>query len=391
MSIIKKSKKKSKGFSASAIVICVVFFAVLIILPIVTIILPKKDFSEMENIYLQSMPKFSAKALFNGTYTDDLETYISHHFAGRVSWISMKSGFEGLLGKKEQNGVYILKDRLIEKVKEPDYSDVDKSIAAINKFAGDNDVPVYMMLVPTSAEFYKNRLPSYYPNLDQRQFIDYVYKELDNSVTGIDVYPELSANSSEYIYYRTDHHWTGYGAYIAYAAAARQMGYTPLSFSEYDIEHASSEFKGTFYSKTLRNNIPDDTMDFYHKSFGELPVRVEITKNFGVEPEVYDSMYFREYLDVKDKYASFLGPNSPIVTIKTNNGGGKLLIIKDSYAHCYAPFLTENYSEITLLDMRYIQMSYKSIIDVSEYDQVLFLYNVSSFAGDTDLKKLMYE
>ena len=103
MSIIKKSNKKNKKSSVSSIVICVVFFAILIILPVVTIILPKKDFSEMENIYLQSMPKFSAKTLFNGTYTDDLETYISHHFAGRVSWISMKSGFEGLLGKKEQN------------------------------------------------------------------------------------------------------------------------------------------------------------------------------------------------------------------------------------------------------------------------------------------------
>ena len=117
---------------------------------------------------------------------------------------------------------------------------------------------------------------------------------------------------------------------------------------------------------------------------------VEVTQVFGSDPEVSDSIYYRDYLDVKDKYASFLGTNAPIVTIKTGNEGGKLLIIKDSYAHCYSQFLTDHYSEITLIDMRYIQISYKKIIDVSDYDEALVLYNVSSFAGDTDLKKLLY-
>jgi hypothetical protein len=200
----------------------------------------------------------------------------------------------------------------------------------------------------------------------------------------------MSLNASDYIYYRTDHHWTTYGAYLAYAAASGQMGYAAPDISSYNVEHASSEFKGTFYSKALYNNIPDDTIDFYFNAEDEAAVTVEITSAFGEEPAVYDSMYFRDYLNVKDKYSSFLGTNTPIVKIKSDNDGGKLLIIKDSYAHCYAPFLTENYSEITLLDMRYIQISYKSVIDMSDYDQVLFLYNVSSFASDTDLKKLMY-
>ncbi len=79
------------------------------------------------------------------------------------------------------------------------------------------------------------------------------------------------------------------------------------------------------------------------------------------------------------------------VTIKSGNEGGKLLVIKDSYAHCYAPFLTEHYSEITLIDLRYIQISYKQLLNPEDYDQVLFLYNASSFISDTDLRKLAYD
>ena len=158
----------------------------------------------------------------------------------------------------------------------------------------------------------------------------------------------------------------------------------------YDIEHAASGFIGTFYSKVLYDGIEPDNMDYYHLVNGSKVQEVVVTSEYGKEPVSYDSMYFRDYLGVKDKYSSFLGTNQPIVTIKTDSDGGKLLIFKDSYAHCYAPFLTENYSEITLLDMRYIKMSYREIVNVEDYDQVLFLYNASSFASDTDLRQLAY-
>lgn len=384
--------KKTKKIKKTSLAICLCFFGTLLLFLVLTVVLPKKATSEMENKPLQEMPKFSAKDLFNGNYTSKLETYVSDHFSGRVSWISLKSGFEHLLGKREQNGVYILNDRLIEKVDEPDYELVDKNIEALNKFAADNaDIPVYFMLVPTSAEFYKDELPYYYPNLDQRAFIDYIYNGLEgNGMSLIDVYQEMSANSDDYIYYRTDHHWTTKGAFLAYTAAGKKMGYVPLDYSRYDIEHASGSFKGTFYSKALYNGIEDDVMDYYHVADNPKPVTVEVTTEYGVPPEVYDSMYFRDYLNVKDKYSSFLGSNVPLETIKCDNDGGKLLVIKDSYAHCFVPFLTEHYSEITMLDMRYIQMSYKSVVDVSEYDQVLFLYNAASFSKDKDVRKLIY-
>lgn len=381
---------KKKKPNIPNLITCIVFFAILITFPLITAFSEKKEFSEMENTYLQSMPKASAKTIYDRSYMNKLEKYLSDHFAGRIGWIKARTLLETSLGKYERNGVYILKNRLVEKIPEPDYTSVDKNIAAINKFAEENDVPIFFMLVPTSAEIYADEIPQNAPNVNQREFISYVCGSLNKPITAIDVYQAMLSNRSDYIYYRTDHHWTTFGAYLAYAAAGKKMGYTPERADMYDVEHAGLGFIGTFYSKTLFDGVEKDTLDFYHPTDGDGVSEVLVTKVYGEEPERRDSIYFREYLDAKDKYASFLGTNAPIVTIKSKNDGGKLLIFKDSYAHCYTPFLTKHYSEITLVDMRYIQMSYKELINPEDYDQVLFLYNASSFMSDTDIKKLAY-
>ncbi len=382
--------RKKKRLNLPNLITCIAFFGILIFMAVMTAVLPKQDFLEMENKYAEKFPKFSAKAVFNRTYMNKTESYISDHFAGRIGWIKARTVLETSLGKRERNGIYILDNRLAEKIPESDYSSVDKAIAAINKFAEGNDIPVFTMIVPTSAEIYADELPENAPNADQKEFIDYVYQNLGKSVNTIDVYQTMFSNRDDYIYYRTDHHWTTMGAYLAYAAAGKKMGYDPVPPELFDIEHAGIDFIGTFYSKTLYDGVEKDTIDFYHPNVGSRVTEVAITSDFGKEPAIYESMYFREYLDKKDKYASFLGTNVPIVDIKSDNGGGKLLVIKDSYAHCYAPFLTQHYSEITLVDMRYINMPLNKVLDMGEYDQALILYNASSFMTDTDIRKLGY-
>ena len=379
-----------KRLNIPNLITCIAFFAILITMAIMTAVLPKKEFSEMENTSLEKMPKISAKTIFNRTYMNDLEKYISDHFAGRIGWIKARTVLETSLGKKERNGIYILENRLVEKIPEPDYASVDKGIAAINKFAEKNDVPVFVMIVPTSAEIYSDELPENAPNADQYEFISYVYDNLSSSVSSIGVYRTMMSNRDDYIYYRTDHHWTTKGAYLAYAAAGKKMGYTPVPEELYDIEHAGIDFIGTFYSKTLYDGVEKDILDFYHFAEGSSVTEVAVTTNYGEDPAIYNSMYFREYLGVKDKYSSFLGTNKPLITIKAENDGGKLLVVKDSYAHCYVPFLTQHYSEITMADMRYINVSLKQIVDPEEYDQVLILYNASSFMTDMDIRKLGY-
>ena len=111
----------------------------------------------------------------------------------------------------------------------------------------------------------------------------------------------------------------------------------------------------------------------------------------GSKTTEYDSLYVRSYLDVKDKYSSFTGSNSPIVTIETDVDNGKnLLLIKDSYAHSLVPFLSKHYSKITMVDMRYINTDLNRFIDLSEYQQTMFMFNAVTFSSDKDLKKILF-
>ncbi|MDD7429708.1 MAG: DHHW family protein [Oscillospiraceae bacterium] len=385
----KNSVKRKVAISA---VTMTLFFAILIFFAIMTVFGDKASFSELENRYLSDPPKVSAKNIYGGDFSADTETYVADHFFGRNVFVKFKTYADLLVGKTERNGVYIIKgSRLAQRVNEPDSELINKSINAVNTFAADNpDVPVFFMLAPTSGDIYSDELPKNAPMLDEKTFIENVYGGLSSDISTIDAYSVMSLNKDSYIYYRNDHHWTSYGAYLAYTAAAKKMGFTAAPLSSFDIEHASDDFKGTLYSSALYDGIEADTIDFYHPINGCNVSGEYVYKSFGEEPEFYDDIYFREYLDVKDKYSAFTGSNQPLIKITSDSTGGKLLIIKDSYAHSFVPFLTQNYSEVTMLDMRYIQISYKELIDVSEYDGVLFLYNAATFSTDDNLKKLTY-
>lgn len=374
----------------SSLVTVIIFFGILISLGCITVFSEKESFSETQNRVLASFPKFSGKKLYNGSYTGGIESYVSDHFAGHDKWIAAQTYMELMTGKRERNGIYFLPDRLVEKISEPDKETVAKSIEGIKNFSEDNSVIPYIMIIPTQAEIYRDKLPPNAPNPDQQKFINDVYAELEEYAVPIDVYSVLSANRDDYIYYRTDHHWTTKGAFLGYTAAAKKLGFTSFDEDHYDIDHANSEFKGTFYSKVLYEGTEPDSLDIWLPSEASEEPELEIYSTFGEEPVIRRGMYFREYLDVKDKYSTFFGTNQPMITVRTGNEGGKLLIFKDSYAHCFVPFLTEHYSEITMVDLRYIQISYKELINISDYDQVLFLYNASTFMSDQNIKKLSY-
>lgn len=384
-----KDNKKKRTLDVYSIVTSVLFFGFIIVFALLTIFLPKEKKSELENRNLASFPKANIDDIKSTEFMTDIETYISDHFAARVPFLKLKGFSERLLGRSERNDVFITKDMLMEKVPEPDYTSIDKSVDAINKFDEGIDAQVFMMLVPTAAAIYPDKLPNFAPAVDQKQLIDYVYGNLSSSIIPIDAYSAMQNSSSEYIYYRTDHHWTSLGAYCAYNAAGKKMSYSPLPRDSFDIQHASSDFLGTLYSKTLYDGCEPDVIDYWFGENGENILSMEV--NTGMEVKTYNSLYMREFLSVKDKYASFTGTNQPLIKIKTGcTDGPRLLVIKDSYAHSFVPFLANNYSEITMIDMRYIQTSYKSIVNPEDFDQVLILYNVSGFITDANIPKLKY-
>ncbi len=372
-------KKKTKAYK---IVTVALFAAILITLPVLTFIFNPSDpepFSENENRRLAGFPDVTFDKFRDETLMTGIEDWFSDRFFGREDWIRLRNGTERLIGKTDVNGVYTADNRMMEIWGGFDEEYVGKGLSALNKFADKHPgKPMYFLLAPTSQEVYSELFPQGAPIGSQSELFEFCRENLP-SMTAINVIPTLKAHSADYIYYRTDHHWTTFGAYLAYYDAARSMGFKPSELNEFDIEHASDSFRGTLFSKTLDNGVAPDIIDYYHLR-GEEPVTLTIGEN------TYDSLYFRDFLAAKDKYSSYLGQNSPQMEITTSVEGPSLLIFKDSYAHCMIPFLTAHYSRITVLDMRYIRDGISNHVDVDDYDSVLFIYNAISFSQDRDIR-----
>ena len=314
-----------------------------------------------------------------------LAEYSREHFALRTRWISLRTRLERIAGHDEVNGVYISDGRYFEVAEDIDYDAVDRTVEALNSFSDKCGGKLSVMLVPTSAQIYADRLPSYSKDQEQRKMINYVYENLDEDIGKINVFDSLMRERDGYIYYRTDHHWTTYGAYVAYTVCMNRFGYDPVTLDKINVEHASHSFYGSYYSKVLSEEAEPDTVDFYTSGGAEVK-SVKITRADGTTEE-RDSVIFREYLEKKDKYLCFLGENVPLIEITSDAGGGSILIIKDSYANCFVPFLTKHFSKVTVVDLRYM-MDLSDYCDPAEADRILLLYNASTFAGDRNIVKL---
>ncbi len=363
------------------------FLGFLLTMSIITLVSPKEEFSDVENRTLAAKPELSLESYFDASYSKGLEQFMCDHFYKRSDWIKLMTHMELFSGKLEVNGVYITENRHIERLSEPDFDVVDETIDAINEYASEISTPVYFMLAPSSAGIYADELDANAPQYNQESFIDYVYANVDDNIRVLDIFMTLKSADEEYIYYKNDHHWTSLGAYYAYYYAISKLGFTPVSFSQYNIERVSSSFYGSLYSETLYEGFGGDYVDIFNCDSG---IQVKsVSVNDGIKLKEYDSLYFREFLEKKDKYSMFLGGNFPIVDIETDAQSGKsLLLIKDSYANCFVPFLTQHYSKITVVDMRYINIGLENFVSADDYSQVLLLYNASGFANDTDLKKI---
>lgn len=363
----------------------IAFLIMIFIFPVIFIFTDKKDFSETENRPLEKRPEISVKSVADKSYMDNMETYLSDHFPARINWVKAKLNLERLSGKELINGIYITEDRMYEKLPEPDYDEIDLSVNSINKFAEMYDTKTFVMIAPTSAGIYADKLEPYLPQVDQKKLLNDVYGKFGDNVHKIDIFSAMYSARDEYIYYRTDHHWTSKGAFTAYKAAARKMGLP--CYEDYDVEKAADDFQGTFYSKCLYDGIKPDQIDIYKQ--GNNVLAYSLTLNDGINEEYARDIYFPEFLETNDKYCLFLGHNRALTKIKTNaDTNRKLLLIKDSYANSFVPFLVQNYSDISVIDLRYVKTSITDFVDPNEFDHTLFLYNASTFSVDKNIKNV---
>lgn len=348
-------------------------------------LLPDKANSEQENRELAQAPKFSFEALFADKFTTKFETYTTDQFPFRDSWITLKAASELAIGKKDNNSVYYCADdTVIERYDKPDYALLDSDMEAVNLLVENAGVPVYFTLIPGNSEIHRELLPINAPCYSLKAVADYCYGK--SKAANIDVYDALSSHSDEYIFYRTDHHWTSLGAYYAYSAIIEGMGGSAPPLSSYDRKTVTEDFYGTVYSKSGFSWIAPDTIEVFSPQEDTTQVL-----NYLSEEPVAGTLYDYSFLEKKDKYSMFMGGITPLLKITTGAADKpSILIIRDSFMDSLTPFLQDDFSEIQLMDLRY----YKARLGddkVSDYvrengiDMVYVCYSVFNFSTDPNV------
>ena len=258
---------------------------------------------------------------------------------------------------------------------------------SINKVASalDGKADVYDMVIPLSSEItFPDNLKDEINSSDQHQAMQDIQAKMNDKVKSVDIYDALMQHRNEYIYFRTDHHWTTEAAFYVYQNWAAAQKLPVRDADHYEIRTVTDAFEGTIQSK-LGIHTVTDSIDLY---LAEGDPFYTVQKN-GSE-EVDYSIYDYSTLDTKDKYAVFFGGNQALVKISTRaKADRRFLVIQDSYAHCFLPFLFEDASEIDVVDLRYYNQKLSDLIAEGNYTDVLFLYNVAGFAEDTSLAKLL--
>ena len=378
----KHSKRSSSLLHYPVLVVFSLFFVGLFALDLIT---PDRAYSEMENTTLSQRPaltQLSAKGL--NSYFTAYTKYVKDQVFGRDQWISLQSVVETTLLQKEQNGGILLgKEHMMFPrtfgLLDSEDRTLPKNTAAVESLCQRYPGKVNVLLAPAASDIYKENVPANAPLLDEDTYLD----QLSAAVQAaggrfVDVRDPLRSHKDEYLYYRTDHHWTSLGAYYAYRQLCEALGLTPFDPAAHTALTRDG-FYGTHYSKARTWNAVPDTITYY-----ELQNALTIWNVTGPGQPTEGTttgLYDLDKLEVYDKYAMFLHGNNGLSRVE-GDGEGKILVIKDSYANSFVPYLTANYGAIDVVDFRNYNYGLDQLIAANDYDQILVLYSYASFTTD---------
>lgn len=371
-----------KIYTRLPMIIFLVFIGVMFIL---FFALPKSEYSSSEKRYLAKTPELSEKKLFSGDFRDDAEDYIADHTAGREFWVGLAAYYNYSLGNNGSKGVYNGRDGYL--INDPEeQTNLSRNVGYIEEFAqhvqSRLNVPTTVLVAPSTGYVCADKLPAVHKEYrDDEAFTE--MKNVFQAARFVDIRDSLKAEymNGNQIFYRTDHHWTTYGAYTAYRSLSEALGFDPNSESTYE-KTAYPGFYGTTYSTSGYWLNPPDEIEVWDNPSND----VEVTIIDG-ETDIHRDMFFYTHLDEDDKYPVFLDGNHPYTVIKNKNAATdeKLLVVKDSFAHSLVPFLADHYAEIIMVDMRYYSLPLQPIVEQEKVDKILFLYSIDNLSTDGDI------
>ena len=379
-------KKKPNGYRYFYHLTGCLFGIFILAVLIINFLVPDRGFSQKENRVLASRPAISVSQLTSGKFADGYETYVNDQFFLRDWWITLRATAQRILGNTEENGVFLGKNGyLMEDFTAPSQERLNRTVNAMTDFAArHSDLPQYALIAPNAVNILSDKLPALAAATDQNPYLDATAAALEKAgVTFVDVRDTLSQHKDDGIYYHTDHHWTTQGAYFAYMQLAKVLGIDSSSIS-YDKLPVSMSFQGTLSAKSGFRASEKEEMDVFLPRDDSVPSSVV---NYVDEQKKSASFYDTEKLETRDKYALFFGGNHAQIKISTpTETDNTLLVLKDSYANSFIPFLAQHYRKIIMIDPRYYFGDLEQLMQVENVQEILYLYNANTFFTDTSLE-----
>ena len=414
-----------------------VFFVVLIasfVLALIPSLRP--TYSEAEKRDLKQFPEFSFEALVSGDYFDDISLWFSDTFPLRDTFMQINTYITDAFGandikihgdvdkgddipdpiKPDENtssntnsdddmintlpppstpeepgdtveklGAVLVIDNAGYEYYSFGIKTANQYIANMNKAASivQGKANFYNIVVPTSmAITAPDDIAQSVNSADQKKAIDYIYNSYSSDVLAVDIYPTLRQHRDEYLYFRTDHHWTALGAYYAYSDLMTAMCKPIAPLNSFKI-HKFEGFLGSFYSSS--GKLPQlaatpDTVFAY-----EPPQFNKIVTTLQTGQVVNKSIISNGYkMSAGSKYLAFITGDQPlgVMTNPDINDGSACIVVKESFGNCFVPFLTQNYQTVYVVDYRYFnkvdERTLGKFVEDTKAQDVIFINNISA-------------
>ena len=398
----------------------------------------RPDYSESELRSLAEFPSPTWETVMNGEFFSGIDTWFADTFPLREQFISPSASLESLYGYQstvihgdvqqgdeipdaplnDGEGENIAEDNIPEVPPPPVIPELDPAakietlgallvvddaayeyynfvastannyITTVERAAAllAEDANVYNILIPNSMDIcVPESVRAQLTTSSQRDAINYFYNSYSPNVNAVDIFDTMLRHSvdGEYLYFRTDHHWTALGAYYAYCDFMTSQGKTPADLETNFTEHVFEGFTGSFVRETnsaaMKEN-PDTVYAYEPNSTNDITIH---WADGAVTP--YTIITDVSTWGASSKYASgFIGGDNPLSVIENPNitDGSSIVLVKESYGNCFAPFLAESYQYVYVVDFRYYNdIQSGTLIDLVRekgIDDVLFLNSIST-------------
>ena len=434
----KKTKKKNPATKP----IIISFFVLLFVGALIALYLPlRPTYSEAEKRELTKFPKFSFSAVADGSYFDGISTWYADTFPWREMFMNANSKIKSYYGvgnsisglsndvsdeipssveKPTENSSGTqqpatsapttqaedenVDDSLIQKlstvliVDDAGYeyysfvrSTADKYASAVSRTADalKGTARVFDIVVPTSMDItLSDKVRSGINTSNQNDAINYIYSAVSSNCNTVKTYDTLRAHRSEYLYFRTDHHWTALGAYYAYGEYTKLAGIKTAQLTDFN-EKQFDNFVGAFYNDSNKNKALEKNPDTVYAYEPKGAVTLDYTDTKG------NVIKWNVITDVTNwsrgsKYNTFIGGDNPYAHIVNPaiTDGSSCVVIKESFGNAFVPFLTENYGEIHVIDYRYWKGNIAQFVKDKGIDDVIYLNNISATRNASLVSKL---